>query len=97
MEKVLFGNVHVCNAYNTMERETAQKEGREPVVLPHFTCHQLRHTFCTRLCEFEKRPKFVQYVMGQADIKTTMDVYAEVDKNAQKEASLQWQGSVFIK
>ena len=80
-----------------MERETAQKEGREPVLLPHFTCHQLRHTFCTRLCEFEKRPKFVQYVMGQADIKTTMDVYAEVDKNAQKEASLQWQGSVFIK
>ena len=87
----------ICNAYNMMERETAQKEGREPVLLPHFTCHQLRHTFCTRLCEFEKRPKFVQYVMGQADIKTTMDVYAEVDKNAQKEASLQWQGSVFIK
>lgn len=87
----------ICNAYNMMERETAQKEGREPVLLPYFTCHQLRHTFCTRLCEFEKRPKFVRYVMGQADIKTTMDVYAEVDKNAQKEASLQWQGSVFIK
>ena len=46
--------------------------------LPEFTVHQLRHTFCTRLCEQETNLKVIQSVMGHSDIKTTMDVYASV-------------------
>ena len=66
-------------------------------MLPHFTCHQLRHTFCTRLVEVEPRAKIVQSIMGHANISTTMDVYAEVEERAKKEAIVQLQGTVFIK
>lgn len=87
----------IYKAYNASEQEAAEREGREPFLLPHFTCHQLRKTFCTRLCESENRPKIVQAVMGHANISTTMDVYAEVEERAKKEAIVQLQGTVFIK
>ncbi len=87
----------IYKAYNASEQEAAEQEGREAFLLPHFTCHQLRKTFCTRLCESENRPKIVQAVMGHANISTTMDVYAEVEERAKKEAIVQLQGTVFIK
>ena len=87
----------ICKAYNEAECEAAKVEGREPFLLPHFTCHQLRHTFCTRLCEVEPRPKIVQAIMGHAKIETTMDVYAEVEERAKKEAAVRVQGVIFIK
>lgn len=87
----------IYKAYNASEKETAKKEGREAFLLPHFTCHQLRHTFCTRLVEVEPRAKIVQSIMGHANISTTMDVYAEVEERAKKEAAIQLQGSIFIR
>ena len=48
---------------------------REPLLLPHFSAHNLRHTFCTRLCENESNLKVIQSVMGHSDIQTTMDIY----------------------
>ena len=86
----------VCNAYNEAERKAAKAEGREPFLLPHFTCHQLRHTFCTRLCKVEPRPKVVQAIMGHANINTTMDVYAEIEERTKKEAVRQHQSKLFI-
>ena len=86
----------ICKAYNEAEREAANVEGREPFLLPHFTCHQLRHTFCTRLCEVEPRAKIVQAIMGHADFNTTMDVYAEVEERTKKEAVHQHQSKIFI-
>ena len=86
----------ICNAYNEEEQKAAKAEGREPFLLPHFTCHQLRHTFCTRLCEVEPRPKVVQAIMGHANINTTMDVYAEIEERTKKEAVRQHQSKVFI-
>lgn len=65
---------------NDEEVEQAQNEGREPVLLPHFSCHNLRHTFCTRLCEHEPNIKVVQEIMGHKNIETTMDVYNEATK-----------------
>ena len=87
----------ICKAYNEAEREAAKVEGREPFLLPHFTCHQLRHTFCTRLCEVEPRPKVVQAIMGHANFDTTMDVYAKVEERTKKEAARQLQGNIFIR
>ena len=84
-------------AQNQASVKAAKVEGREPFLLPHFTCHQLRHTFCTRLCEVEPRPKIVQAIMGHAKIETTMDVYAEVEERAKKEAAVRVQGVIFIK
>ena len=55
----------------------AKKERREPIIIPDFSCHHLRHTFCTRLCEHESNLKVIQAIMGHRNIETTMDVYAE--------------------
>ena len=63
--------------YNDQETIDAAKENREPILIPYFTCHHLRHTFCTRFCENEKDMKTIQEIMGHADITTTMDIYAE--------------------
>ena len=75
-------------AYNAQEMEKAAEEDREPIILPDFSCHQLRHTFCTRLCEIEPNIKVIQEIMGHRDIKTTMEVYAEAQKEL-KERTMQ--------
>ena len=55
-------------------------------MLPHFSCHVLRHTFATRLIESGANIKFVQCTMGHSEIQTTMDIYVSVtDEFQQKE------------
>jgi site-specific recombinase XerD len=49
----------------------------DPVLLPNFSCHNLRHTFATRLCESGVNIKVIQSVLGHANISTTMDVYVD--------------------
>lgn len=51
-----------------------------PVVLPHFSCHNLRHSFTTRMIEAKISPKVVQEALGHADIGTTMNIYADVTR-----------------
>ena len=46
-------------------------------MLPDFSAHSLRHTFCTRLCERETNLKIIQSIMGHKDIQSTMDIYSE--------------------
>ena len=64
-----------------------QKEyDRKPELLPHFTAHCLRHTFCTRLCECEKDLAVIQHLMGHSDIETTLTVYDHVSLNRLRKA-----------
>lgn len=77
----------IIHDYNQDELERAKKERRKPQLLPHFSLHNLRHTFCTRFCEHETDLKIIQEVMGHAKISTTMDVYNEVTQE-RKETSL---------
>ena len=49
-----------------------------------FSCHSLRHTFTTRLIEQNVNIKVVQDVLGHKDVKTTLDVYADVTKDLKK-------------
>ena len=72
--------------YNNREILEAAKKHREPLLLPEFSCHQLRHTFCTRLCENDTNLKVIQSVMGHRDIATTMDIYAEATDRKKKES-----------
>ena len=79
-------------AYNKDEIEIAEKEDREPLIIPHFSAHHLRHTFCTRLCENESNLKVIQSIMGHSDITTTMDVYAEATQEKKQEIVANLQG-----
>ena len=76
----------IRTAYNSEEEVDAVREHREPVIIPHFSCHVIRHTFCTRLCETESNLKAIQEIMGHADIQTTMNIYADATKQSKKKA-----------
>lgn len=75
----------IVEAYNREEADRAAEEGREPMLLPHFSAHSLRHTFCSRLCENEINIKVMQEIMGHSDIATTMNIYAEVAEKKKQE------------
>lgn len=87
----------IIKAYNTEETEKAKSEGRIPELLPHFSCHHLRHTFCTRFCENETNLKIIQEIMGHADITTTMDIYNEATKDKKKESFAGLEGKIKIR
>lgn len=67
----------IVNAYNREEFFLAEEEDRDPVFLPTFSAHILRHTFCTRYCENESNVKLIQDIMGHQHFSTTMDVYTD--------------------
>jgi Site-specific recombinase XerD len=55
----------IVRKYNKIHDET----------LFNITPHTLRHTFCTRLANAGMNPKALQYVMGHANITTTLNLY----------------------
>ena len=69
----------IRDAYNKEETAKAYEESREPVLLPDFTPHTLRHTFCTRMAENGVDVKVLQEIMGHANISVTMQVYNHAD------------------
>lgn len=76
----------IANNYNADEVVRAKKEHRDPIILPNFSCHHLRHTFCTRLCENEPNLKVIQSIMGHKNIETTLDIYAEATEKKKQES-----------
>ena len=87
----------ICADYNKEEESKAKEENRDPVLLPKFSCHILRHTFCTRFCENETNLKVIQEIMGHADISTTMDVYAEATQEKKKESMTSLQSALLVR
>ena len=83
-----FGNVQHQGTLNKAIRriirdcndEVLMKGEDDPVLLPHFSCHTLRHTFTTRMCEAGVNVKVIQDTLGHADIATTLNIYADVSK-----------------
>ena len=92
------GNLHnqssLNNAVHRIRRDCNdeillnRKTDKEPVLLPYFTCHHLRHTFATRLCESGINIKVIQNVLGHVDISTTMNIYIDVTNDLKKEEML---------
>ncbi|MBR6872479.1 MAG: site-specific integrase [Ruminococcus sp.] len=68
----------IIEDYNFKETLDAQNNSRKTELMPHFSAHNLRHTFCTRICENITNVSVIQEVMGHRDIHTTMDIYNEV-------------------
>ena len=86
----------ISRDYNNEETQAAAKEDREPDLLPHFSAHNLRHTFCTRFCENETNLKIIQEIMGHADISTTMNIYNEATKEKKFESFANLEGKIKI-
>ena len=75
----------IVNDHNQEEIIKAKREKREPLIIPKFSCHITRHSFCSRLCENDTNVKVIQSVMGHKDIQTTLDIYAEVSDKKKKD------------
>ena len=50
----------IYKAHNESELQKAEEEKRQPLLIRHFSVHNLRHTFCTRFCENETNLKVWQ-------------------------------------
>ncbi len=89
-----FGNVQHQGTLNKALRriirdcndEVLAKNENATVLLPRFSCHNLRHTFTTRLIEAGVNPKVVQDTLGHKDISTTLGIYASVTNEFKKSA-----------
>lgn len=83
-----FGNPHNQGTLNKAIRrivrdcndEVLAQGKKKSVLLPYFSCHTLRHTFTTRLCEAGVNVKAIQDLLGHADISTTLNIYADATK-----------------
>ena len=54
--------------------------------LPTITPHVCRHTYCTNMAKSGISPSTLQYLMGHADIATTLGVYTHLKyEDAEKE------------
>ena len=67
----------------TMTKHCYKEEN--PVLIPNFSCHNLRHTFATRLCEADINLSVIQNVMGHKEIKTTLEIYTHVTEAKKRE------------
>ena len=56
------------------------KGKKNPVLLPNFSCHSLRHTFTTRLVEAGVNIKVIQELYGHSRSDVTLDIYTTVTK-----------------
>lgn len=75
LNKAIQRIIRDCNDEILLDDENAE------VLLPHFTCHSLRHTFTTRMCEAGINIKVMQDTLGHKDISTTMNIYTDATKD----------------
>lgn len=78
LNKALKRIIRDCN------EKQLEKGEKDPVMLPNFSCHSLRHTFITRLIEAGVNPKVVQELAGHTRVDITLDVYATVSEEFKK-------------
>jgi len=62
--------------YFQLAREKYNKTHR--VQLPKITPHVCRHTYCTNMAKTGMNTKVLQYLMGHAEIETTLNTYTHV-------------------
>lgn len=78
LNKAIRRIIRDCNDEEFLKDESPE------VLLPHFSCHSLRHTFTTRMCEAGVNVKVIQDALGHQDISTTLNIYADVTKELKK-------------
>lgn len=78
LNKIIKRIIRDCNDEELLKNENAA------VLLPNFSCHSLRHTFTTRMCEAGVNVKIIQDTLGHKDISTTLNIYTDVTKELKK-------------
>lgn len=78
LNKAIRRIIRDCNDEQFLKTENPE------VLLPHFSCHSLRHTFTTRMCEAGVNIKVIQDTLGHKDITTTLNIYTNVTKELKK-------------
>ena len=78
LNKAIRRIIRDCNDEQLLKDENAE------VLLPHFSCHSLRHTFTTRMCEAGVNVKVIQDTLGHKDISTTLNIYTDVTKELRR-------------
>ena len=84
INKVLKRIIKACNVWVQKQLDEGKITEDEAVFLPDFSCHSLRHTCATRLCEAGINIKVIQDMLGHADIETTMNIYVEATKDLKR-------------
>lgn len=79
LNKAIRRIIRDCNDEQFMKSENPK------VLFPHFSCHSLRHTFTTRMCEAGINVKVIQDALGHKDISTTLNIYTDVTKELKKQ------------
>ena len=72
LNKALRRIIRDCNDKQLLNNKTT--------LLPNFSCHSLRHTFVTRLCEAGVNIKVIQALAGHSGSDVTLDIYTSVTK-----------------
>ena len=74
------GNLIIlCSLNRVLEKIITRYNKTHTEKLPNVSIHSLRHTACTRMAEKGIDIKVLQYLMGHANIATTMEIYNHVD------------------
>ncbi len=74
LNKAIKRIIRDCNDAQFLKSENPE------VLLPNFSCHSLRHTFTTRMCEAGTNIKLMQDILGHRDISTTLNIYTDVTR-----------------
>jgi integrase len=72
---------------NAKERETAEREGREPEPVERITPHECRHTFASLMIAAGVNAKALQTYMGHASVSITLDRYGHLMPGSEAEAA----------
>ena len=74
-------------AANARERELAERQNREPVLLERVTPHACRHTFASMMIAAGVNAKALSTFMGHANISITLDRYGHLMPGSEAEAA----------
>ena len=82
-----FGGCYKCHGINLVIKGlvNSYNETHEDK-LPYFSCHTMRHTFATRLCEAGVNIKAIQDTLGHSDINITMNVYTDCTQKLREDS-----------
>lgn len=72
------------NSLRRMLKRAVEMNDTREIKLRDLSPHILRHTACTRYIESGMALDVVQYMMGHANIKTTLEIYNHVNQNRVK-------------